>query len=160
MTEKCQSYFLQNHLNKSTWKINIYFSIITQIWNTSKAELVVNCNKSKCIQIEVHFHFALTLNAIALRWPTLVSRATCGSLPSFMRLLRNYIPDVPLNNMHNNKCLVKFCYCHVGGTINLVTKITVFPNHLKKSTQKWVQTQTGPTNAFTHQAHNFVTIWS
>ena len=50
-------------------------------------------DKSKCIQIQVHFHFALTLNAIALRWPTCVSRATCGSLPSSIRLLRNYIPE-------------------------------------------------------------------
>ena len=107
----------QKHVNKSAWKINSYFSIITQTSNTSKTELAVNCNKSKCIQIQVHFHFALTLNTIALRWPTRVSRATCGSLRSFMRPLRNYIPEVPLNNMHNsyNKCLVKFRCCHVGG---------------------------------------------
>jgi len=42
MTEKCQRFFLfQKHLNKSTGKINSYFSIITQILNTSKAELAV-----------------------------------------------------------------------------------------------------------------------
>ena len=34
------------------------------------------------------------------------------SLPGFMPLLRN-LPEVPLNNMHNNKWLVKFCHCHV-----------------------------------------------
>jgi len=27
-------------------------------------------------------------------------------LLSSMRLLRNYMPDVPLDSMHNNKCLV------------------------------------------------------
>ena len=105
MTEKCLFFLFQKHLNKSACKVNSYFSIITQILNTSKAELAVNCNKSKCIQMQVHFYFALTLNTIALRWPTRVSRVTCSSLPSFMRLLRNYIPEVPLNNMHNNKCL-------------------------------------------------------
>jgi len=31
----------QKHLNKSTRKINSYFGIIAQIWNTSKAELAV-----------------------------------------------------------------------------------------------------------------------
>jgi len=41
----------------------------TQIFNTSKAHLAVFCNKSKCIQIQVHFHFAQALNTIALRWP-------------------------------------------------------------------------------------------
>jgi len=65
--------------------------IITRILNTSKAEFAVYCNKSKCIQIQVLFHFALTLNTVALGWPTRSTWATCGSLPSFMRLLRNYI---------------------------------------------------------------------
>ena len=42
----------------------------------------------------------------------------------YAALTFNYIPDVPLNNTHNNKCLVKFCHCHVGSvwvifTINL-----------------------------------------
>jgi len=32
-------------------------------------------------------------------------------------LTHNYIPEVPLNNMHTsyNKGLVKFCCCYVGG---------------------------------------------
>jgi len=48
MTEKCESFFIfHEHLNKSTRKINSYFTIITQILNTSKAELAVNFNKSK-----------------------------------------------------------------------------------------------------------------
>jgi len=80
-----------------------YFSIITQILNTSKAKLAVNYNKSKCIQIQVHFEVALTLNTIALQYPTHISWATCSSLPSFMQLSRNYTPEVPLNNMHRGE---------------------------------------------------------
>ena len=113
---KMPKFFLfQKHLNKSTWKINSYFSIITQILNASKAELAIYCNKSKCIQIQVDFHFSLILNTIALRWPTRSSLATFGPLPSFMWLLRSCITEVPLNNMHTNKCLVKFFDCHIGG---------------------------------------------
>ena len=67
MTEKCRSFYIfQKHLNKSIiWKINSYVSIITQILNTSKAELTIYYNKSKRIQIQVHFHFVPTLNTIA-----------------------------------------------------------------------------------------------
>jgi len=38
----------------------------TQIVNSARAELVLccKCNKSKCIQIQVHFHSAPTLTSL------------------------------------------------------------------------------------------------
>jgi len=62
-------------------KSTVKFQILTQNFEHFKSRACNNCNKSKCIQIQVHFYFALTLNAIALWWPTRVSQATCSSFP-------------------------------------------------------------------------------
>jgi len=102
MTEKCQNFILfQKHLRlikvpeKSTVILALSLNFehfksraFCRNFEHFKANRAVYCNKSKCIQIQVHFHFLPTLNTIALRWLTCGSRATCNSLPSFMWLLR------------------------------------------------------------------------
>jgi len=51
MIEKCQNIFIfQKHLNKSTWKINSYFSIITQILKEVATEPPMDLPVSKLIQ--------------------------------------------------------------------------------------------------------------
>ena len=90
MAANAKAFLFQKHLNKSTCQINSDFGIITHILNISQEEFAVYGNKSKCLQIQVHFHFAPTQNAVALVRPTL-RFARRMRLFGFMLLLCNYV---------------------------------------------------------------------
>ena len=113
MTEKCQSFFLfQKDLNKTTWKINSYFSTITQILNTSKAERAVHCvtRRNAFKYCRSSFCADTEHNNIGVVNPRLASH-----MPLIAQFHEALKAEVPLHNKHKNKRLVKFCHCHIDG---------------------------------------------